>query len=123
MKFQRSFDNQNELAIIDVVGVPSPNEWSAAVAQCPRDDRLLIDIRGAKFSSLGATELADLAHQSRRLARSRATRVAMVADQDADYGMARRWSVLREAPNVATAAFRTCDEAIEWLKDAPVGVG
>lgn len=76
-------------------------------------DRRLWDIRGADLR-LTTDDLRDIAVEA-NVRTARPSRVAVLADHDLGYGLARIHQVYRESVTTKVAVFRDETGALEWL--------
>ena len=73
----------------------------------------------ASLAKLSAGEIRALAAHVKMLAADGAAgkKMAWAASADVDYGLCRMWEIVSTGANVATAVFRSCGEARQWIAD------
>jgi len=99
-EFLHNFDEPRRISIVAVLGEATEAEWLAATSQFPQTSRLLFDLRRSRVATLDSGQLTKIGHAIGSRALSSTARVAVVAERDADYGVARRWSALLALPGV-----------------------
>jgi hypothetical protein len=72
-----------------------------------------------------AKEIQNLASLNKNFRVPDSSRLAIVADRDAQYGMSRMYEALVDGSNYSVAVFRDLDDAVAWLwrYDRLLGIG
>jgi hypothetical protein len=110
------------LTFREAVAVPELAKFIAAEGPVPGDDQpydILVDLRFAQVgveTSAQAETLAALA--SRSHAARRRGRIALVAADDATFGIARMYVAYREKSGITLEVFRQIEDANAWLATA-----
>ena len=99
-EFLHNFDEPRRISIVAVVGEATEAEWLTATSQFPQTSRLLFDLRRSRVATLDSGQLTIIGHAIGDGALASTAPVAVVAERDADYGVARRWSALLALPGV-----------------------
>jgi hypothetical protein len=111
------------LTLRDAVAAPEVAKFIASEGPLPGDDQpydILVDLRLAQVgvdTSAQAHTLALLA--SRNDPGRRRGRIALVAADDATFGIARMYAAYREKSGITLEVFRQIEDADTWLAMAP----
>ena len=92
--------------------------------RCPPEVSLLLDTTGSQ--SLDVRSSGQIRHVAEYLGPYRERirrRCAIVVSTDLHFGLSRMGSAYSESVGVDARVFRSTAEALEWLRDEPVGTG
>ena len=122
-----TFNLKDDVLIVRIEGQISPAEIFDTVRKSipiskPRE---IWDMRKAEFTEMTAADVDRITHIKKNLPYQRDQQVALVAENDFEYGMCRMSSILFEVENLPSKvqAFRSMEEAYRWLgldPDLPV---
>jgi hypothetical protein len=110
------------IVIVEPAGEYSTDDLRAAVlnaladTKCPASCRLLINIGGSR--SIYSRSTAEINIMSRFVASQSkrfSDRIALVASDDAQFGILRMGSIGAEDKGIQSGVFRSFDEARKWL--------
>ena len=114
-------DTQNDLAVHTVVGDVSADEVQNSIRKFYEGtvtNRVLWDFTNGAMSGISSSEVQRIAYYPRKHAHKRnGGKAAIVAPKEVTYGLSRMYELLTELRELPfeTRAFRTPEEAYEWL--------
>ncbi len=108
------FDSALGLLVVEFTGVIKVSDFTEDYLDVPAGTRELIDTRRATETELTTADLRYLAERDTKRP-TRISKVAIVADSDVGFGLARMYQSLSDGQETEVSVFRDEGEARAWL--------